>query len=210
MMLSPRGVGDVQTTQQINSGVATAGAITAGAAQAGLLSGIGIATTAVPVIGLVTAGVIALLSAFKVGQGCGATCTAATDVVNKVIPMMQDNLRAAQMAVAQNGGCLSVEQQQTALANFDALWNAIVQACTQIGGQGGKGCIDDRKRGGKYDCFVTLRDPISAMEVCDVAAAPAGDAGNGLVGALTSGGSGMPLLLGAAALVAVAVMGGRK
>jgi hypothetical protein len=37
--------------------------------------------------------------------------------------------------------------RQTALSNFALLWNALQSSCTQIGGDAGRNCIDDRKAG---------------------------------------------------------------
>ena len=204
-----KGMGDAQATRDINTGVTTAGALIGAAAQGGLLTTIGIAASAVPLIGAAVLGVTALVSAFHIGQGCGSTCTLSTQVVEQVIPVMQQNLAAAQAQLAQNGGCLTQQEQAQLLSNFDQLWNSIVQGCTQVGGQGGKQCIDDRKRGGKYDCFKDLRDPISAMPVCTAASVASADS---VVGDLTSASvAGIPLLpLAAVVLIGFGLMGGSK
>lgn len=154
------GMGGSNITQEINAGVSTAGAT------AGLIATIAGASAAIPIIGPAVALVTSLISAFGVGSGCGSSCTESTQVVNQVIPLMQQNLAAAQSQLAANSGCLTIDEQAQLVANFDQLWNVIVQQCSQIGGGGGSNCITDRQRGGKYDCFVTLRDPISAMPVC--------------------------------------------
>lgn len=119
-----------------------------------------------PIIGGAMAAVGALVNAFGIGNGCGTSCTQSTQVVNQVIPMMQQNLAAANAQNIANGGCLTADEQTAALSNFDQLWQTIVTQCSAIGGGGGHNCIADRQRGGKYDCFVTLRDPISALMIC--------------------------------------------
>ncbi len=198
------GMGMGGTTQDIDTGVTTAGALTAGAAQAGLLTAIGVGASAVPVIGLAVLGATVILNAFHVGQGCGSSCTQSTQVVEKIIPIMQKNLQAAKDQANQQGGCIAPEQQAQLLSNFDQLWNAIVQGCTQVGGAGGSNCISDRQRGGKYDCFKDLRDPISAIPLC----AASSIVGNSSLVSGTISGIPTPLLL-AAGLAAFALLGGK-
>jgi len=153
----PMRMGSTQatTSQQINAGLNAAATTVA---------------LAVPVVGPIIGGAVAaagaLIQAFGIGNGCGGTCTASTEVVNQVIPMMQRNLLNAQQQAATNGGCLTPDEQSTCIAVFSQLWQTIVQQCGQIGGPGGHNCIADRQRGGKYDCFVTLLDPISDIPVC--------------------------------------------
>lgn len=171
-MYAVRGFGDASTTREIGTGVSVAGSA---------------ASAAVPVIGAVVAGVTLLISAFGVGKGCGASCTLSTQVVEQIIPVMQKNLAAAQTQLQANGGCLTSDEQATCLSNFDQLWQAMVNGCNQVGGAGGSQCIADRQRGGKYDCFRDLRDPISAMAVCDSSSAA------GIAADLTSN-NGLPLL----------------
>jgi hypothetical protein len=208
-------MGDASTTQQINTGVTTAGALVGSAAAGGLLTTVGIAASAVPLIGAAVLAATTLIQAFHIGQGCGSSCTQSTQVVNQVIPLMQQNLAAAQAQLEENGGCLTPDEQAALVGNFDKLWNAIVQGCTQVGGPGGANCISDRQRGGKYDCFVTLRDPISAMQVCyPVAAEDTSTTGGAvdsavddLAGATVAG---IPLLpIAAVALIAFGLMGGK-
>lgn len=200
------GLGDQQTTQDIVTGVSTVGTAIAGAAAAGLLTGIGITAAAVPIIGPVVAGVALLLTAFHVGAGCGSSCTLSTHVVERIIPVMQQNLAAAQALLQQSGGCVAAADKAVCLKNFDDLWSAIVQGCSQVGGTGGSQCIADRQRGGKYDCFVTLRDPISEMKTC--ANPPASQMAS--VMGWAGGSSDLMLPLGLGLIVAAVILFGKR
>lgn len=157
------GATPLSTSSEINAGLDTAAA------------GVSLAVPGVgPIIGAGLAAAGQLIQAFGIGNGCGGSCTASTQVVNQVIPMMQKNLANAQAQAVANGGCLTPDETQTCITVFSQLWNTIVQQCTQIGGPGGQNCISDRQRGGKYDCFVTLLDPISAIPVCPGVASSSG------------------------------------
>ncbi len=202
------GMGMSGTSQDIDTGVTTAGAIAGAAAQGGLLTAIGIGASAVPVIGLAVLGATVLINAFHIGQGCGSTCTLSTQVVERIIPVMQQNLQAAKDQASQQYGCLTNEQKASLLSNFDQLWNAIVQGCTQVGGAGGSACISDRQRGGKYDCFKDLRDPISAIPLCVNGGTSSGVSSGTLLSSDVAGVP-MPLLL-AAGLAAFALLGGKN
>lgn len=119
------------------------------------LEGAGAVLSAIPTPFTQIAGAItSLLGALGVGGGCGSTCTQATTVVNQAAVQLQANL------TAWNNSSKTTADQQQAIANFNSVWNIVVQQCQQIGGQGGKGCIADRQRGGKFDWFATFLDPI--------------------------------------------------
>jgi hypothetical protein len=77
-------------------------------------------------------------------------------MAEKAIAYMQQNL------AAWNGSNKSLANQVQALANFDNAWEALKNFCLN-GNEGdpGQRCVSERQRGGKYDCFVTLRDPIA-------------------------------------------------
>lgn len=201
------GMGMGGVTQDIDTGVTTAGAVAGAAAQAGLLTGIGVGASAVPVIGLAVLGATVLLNAFHVGQGCGTTCIQSTQVVERILPVMNQNLQAAKDQSLQQGGCITGEQKTALLSNFDQLWNAMVQGCTQVGGAGGSQCVSDRQRGGKYDCFKDLRDPISAIPMCVGGTSTGAESGTLLSSSVA--GVPMPLLL-AAGLAAFALLGGKN
>jgi hypothetical protein len=52
--------------------------------------------------------------------------------------------------------------QQEALANFDQIWSALVQECSNPAlGSAGQRCISERQPGGKYDFTSYYRTPIA-------------------------------------------------
>lgn len=107
---------------------------------AGSLSGpLSLIPVAGPIIGAALQITAVIASFFK---GCGATCTLTTQEVNQVEPYMQQNL--AQYLAAP----VSAAVQQEALANFDKLWQGVVQYCGQPSmASAGKACITDRQSG---------------------------------------------------------------
>ncbi len=88
----------------------------------------------------------------------------------------------------------SCAEQQACISNFNTLWNQVVNACNnpQLGDPG-QACIDDRKRGGKWDWFSYYLDPI----VNDSCTQSSGI--ESLTGGLSS--SPLPLLLAAGLLL---------
>jgi hypothetical protein len=175
-----------------NSGYISTGITTTG----GLLAALIPAVAAVPLIGPIIGGVALLVSALGIGNGCGGTCTEATQVVNQAEPILKQNLEAAQQTLA-NNGCLTSSEQATLVANFNSVWNQVKQQCGQIPAPGGTQCISDRSPGGRYDWTSYYLTPIMNMPVCDASS----------VGA--SLGSMNPLLLiGGGILVLGLMMGG--
>ena len=105
----------------------------------------------------------------------------ATQVVNAAEYQMQQNL------IAWNSSPKCAADQMQALANFDKLWNGVLQTCTQIAGgpssdsaAAGTNCIQDRQAnackfkdstGACWDWFKGYRDPIAndpaAMQTWD-------------------------------------------
>ena len=202
MCTSLHGLGTAADTTLINQGVTVAGAATgAGLAVAG-------ATAAIPFVGPIVAGVTLLVSALHIGQGCGATCTESTQVVNQAAPLLQQNLTAAQQTVAQNG-CLTEDELQTLTNNFNTIWGQVKQQCGQIPAPGGTQCIGDRQPGGKYDWTSYYLTPIQQMPVC-----PATTSGAVPVTTATSTtaanptGSSMSLLLPLGLIALAFLMGG--
>jgi len=193
----------VSTSQEIGSGVTTAGAAVAAGASAGLLTAVGITAAAVPIIGPIVAGVALLINAFGIGNGCGGTCTEATQVVNQIEPLMQQNLTAAQQTVQQNG-CLTSAELAQLESNFQSLWQQVLTGCGQIPAPGGTQCISDRQPGGKYDWTSYYLTPIQQMPVCAVPAASSSTAGSAVTGTTTIGGMTVstPLLMGGALILA--------
>lgn len=120
------------------------------------------AGAAVPLIGAAVAGVTMLLTAMYKRN---AQKEGATKVVNELEP---------QLTVNKDGylnGPRTVSSQAQALANFDAMWNMVVQACSDPSlGKAGQRCISERQRGGTApwcptgtgcDWFILYRDPIA-------------------------------------------------
>lgn len=119
------------------------------------------ATAAIPVVGPVIAGVtVALMLIF--GRKRPGQKIATTEVVDKIEPIMRDNLRGYVE------GPRNQASQQQALANFDAAWQFVRENCCPSGlpdckpmGPPGRWCIEDRQAGGKHDWFRRYRQPIA-------------------------------------------------
>ncbi len=167
MIVNRDGLGTTMPTSSlISSAVGVAGGTVAAVASTGALLAIGIGAQAVPIIGTIVGGIALAVAALGIGNGCGETCTASTAVVNKIEPYLKQNVQAAGDQASANGGCLTSAEQQTLVANFNQLWQYVVDNCNQVGGPGGKQCVADRIRGGKWDWFVYYLDPIMAIPVC--------------------------------------------
>ena len=210
MVASLHGLGNSNPTTLINQGVTVAGAGAAAAASAGLLTGIGLTSAAIPFIGPAVAAVTLLVSALHIGQGCGATCTESTQVVNQAAPLLQQNLTAAQQTVAANG-CLTEDELQTLTNNFNTIWNQVKQQCGQIPAPGGTQCISDRQPGGKYDWASYYLTPIQQMPVCPATTSGAVPVTTGTsTTAANPTGSSMTLLLPLGLIALAFLMGGGK
>ena len=123
------------------------GSVGAAGAATAALGAASIATAAVTAgIGTVAIAVMALLSRKGPQQK-----VATTKIVNQVEPLMQQNL------AAWNASAKSCADQAAALANFDALWNEVVNNCAQPAlGDPGHSCLDDRLPAGvqfEYNTF---------------------------------------------------------
>lgn len=59
----------------------------------------------------------------------------------------------------------SKQDKDYALNQFDMLWQELTNSCIQIGGSAGNRCIEERKRGGKWDWFKLYRDPIEEAPI---------------------------------------------
>jgi hypothetical protein len=191
--------------QLVLSAPAIAGAAISGAAAMGSAW----ATAAIPVIGPIIAGVTLGLTALFNRKGPKQK-VATTQIVEAVIPKLQENM-AAYFALPQH----YASAQAQALANFDAGWQYIMDHCNiPEMGDPGQRCWQERQRGGKYDMFKDLRDPIAndpavvpdpvvSKEVAD--ALTLGDS----AGAVNIGGlSVSPLLLAGGLLVLALTLGG--
>lgn len=193
----------------IATGITTGATISAATgATAGLLAAIGIGAQAVPIVGTIVGGIALVIGALGIGNGCGASCTNSTAVVNKVEPYLQQNLTAAQQQAQANGGCLQSAEVTTLVGNFNTLWQYVVTGCGQVGGPGGSQCVADRQSGGKIDWFKMYLAPINAFPVCAVTPASvvnqAGSEASNLFSSL--GISNNMLLIGAVGLAGIALV----
>jgi hypothetical protein len=128
-------------------GVATAGQIA---------SGLSTAAWAVPVIGAAVAGVTFWLSSmFR----RGAQKEAATKIVEQIGDKMKENVEAY------FAGPRTLASQQQALANFDAAWNAMVQALSnrQLGDAGKRGIAERDRSGCKWHAACQTQDPLTGI-----------------------------------------------
>lgn len=208
--------------QDVGQAAAIAGVATAGQIAAGMTT----AAWAVPVIGAAVAGVtLWLASIFR----RNAQKEQATRIVNEIEPKLKENLEAYF-----NGPRTRASQLQ-ALSNFDAAWNAMVQACrnSQLGSAGER-CISDRQQGAcawKASCsrqidgvcvdyrldpngecwnwFVGYRDPIAKDPVPNLGGASAArEAAQDQTGQQQAQGSAFLLLAGTALIVAAVISSG--
>jgi len=176
------------------------------------------AAWAVPVIGGIVAGVALALTAWFNRKGPRQK-VATTEIVNELEPYLQQNLAGYQ------AGPHTVSSQAQALANFDAVWQALADNCRiEEMGDPGVRCVEDRDAGscqwkdsaGKcWNWFSGYRDPIANDP--NVKPDPTFDSTAGaLIDSVTgevfqSGGSGLGwLLAGGAVLVLALSMGDRK
>ncbi len=132
------GPSDIQTAEQMASaGLSTSlgilGALNA-VSIAGLASGIGAAV----------AGAIALATAlYKEFQGCGQTCIVASQIADKIEPVLRANVQNYLEAPVHYASL-----QAAALNNFDFAWAALVKACSNPQLQdAGQRCTQDRQQG---------------------------------------------------------------
>lgn len=151
------GLGTAAEQQQLvnlGTGVATVGASvgTAAAVSTGLITA-ATASAIVPFIGPAIMGITLLIGMFT-KRGLQKEQT--TKIVNDAEPLLKQNLQAW------NSSSKTVAEQQQALANFNAVWQQVVAACSNTAyGDPGHWCIDDRNRGGKWDWFSYYYDPIA-------------------------------------------------
>jgi hypothetical protein len=228
-------LGETQTEGIINVGAGAAGAllqpggnkvqqvlmsapaITGGVLTAGGTSSIAATAwgaLAIPIIGAAVAGAtIGLMLLFS--RKGPRQKVATTEIVNKVEPLLQDNLRGYLE------GPRTVESQRQALENFTAAWQYVLDHCgIPEMGEPGQRCISERQQGGSApwcptstgcDWFTLYRDPIAN----DVPNMPASSPGASVFEPLASifggsdgaggGGSLIPLLIGGG-LIAAAVL----
>ena len=206
MMVHRRtGMGDVTKTQLTQSTVPLA------LTTAAMFDPEPISKVALLVAGAVAAPIIGLFS------GCGQTCVIATQIVNKVEPLMNQNLQAYLQSAR------TVADQQKALANFDQLWQYVVDNCSNAQlSAAGQRCISDRQAGACvwkndgqggpagsgdvcWNWFVGYRDPIANDTPTD--AGTVSGAVSGAVASLSNPSTWLsnPVALAAAGLILVGV-----
>lgn len=139
------GLGLDSGTRQIAAtaaqGAATTGAILTGLANMGIISAAfgPAAPIAAAIAGLTMVG-IAIANLFS---GCGQTCIRATQIVEQAGPIFQDNFNHYM-----NSPVHFRSMQLAALNNFDILWTALTQSCSDPSlGDAGRRCISDRQEG---------------------------------------------------------------
>jgi hypothetical protein len=95
-------------------------------------------------IGAAVAGALALgMALYKEFQGCGQTCIAASQIADRVEPILRQNLDNYLSAPVHY-----YSMQQAALNNFDFAWAALSKACSNAQLQeAGQRCIADRQAG---------------------------------------------------------------
>ena len=86
----------------------------------------------------------AIMNLIGVGKGCGPTCVQTSQWANQAETLLQQNLNAYFAQPAPR----SAASQQAAMANFTAVWNQLMQICSQPGlGTAGQHCVSDRQQG---------------------------------------------------------------
>jgi hypothetical protein len=149
----------------------------------------------------------------KLISGCGPSCVMTSNWANQAEAILKQNLDAWRASATKTQSV-----QAAFLANFDAVWNHLVQQCGQVSGPAGQNCIGDRQSGACHfkdagqcwNWFIGYRDPIAndPSVVPDTAASAINTAASSASGLLSSLGAGGVnpglLLLGGLALLAVA------
>ena len=205
----------VSTAGSILAGTAPlwAGTGTAVATGAGTATAVAGASLAIPIIGAAVAGVTLALVAIFSRKGPKQKI-ATTEMVEKLANaqgtgMMQQNLQAYM------DGPRTKSSQAQALANFDAMWQWLLDNCGDPSmGDPGKACIADRQRGAKWDMAAGNRDPIANDPNVkpDPILGATGELIDSVTGQLfgtSSGGTGY-LILAALLLAGVFFIGGGK
>jgi hypothetical protein len=159
------------------------------------------AAIAIPVIGAAVAGVTFWLMRNRLNN---IRKEKATQIVNDAEAKMKENLQGYL------SGPRTISSQRQALANFDALWEHIVQGCTAVGGDPGRRCIEERQRGGSApwcptgtgcDYFTLYRDPIANDTPRPDPVQATIDPLTGEMVSFTGGGLLLPLLLAGAGVL---------
>jgi len=144
-----RGLGSAaqaaQTVQVSGSLAASAATAVIGsiAASGGTILGIA-ASSLIPVVGPIIAGLTMGIQALVANSGCGITCVETSSWANQAAAQLQKILDAYFALPSPR----TQAQQAVALANFDTVWQQLQQLCGQPGtGNAGVRCISDRQAG---------------------------------------------------------------
>ena len=130
-------------TPVITGALASSAATSLASGGSGLILGMA-PSLAIPVIGAALAGVTILATVLIQNSGCGVTCVETSDWANQAEPLLQQNITAYFAIAAPR----SQSQQNAALANFTAIWTALVNQCSNPAtGNAGVRCISDRQAG---------------------------------------------------------------
>jgi len=141
-----RGMGTAATDAQYTQAFGGAAAPAVAAATASTAAGIlGVSTAvAIPIVGAAIVGITILAAELIKNSGCGQTCIETSGWANQAEPLLRQNINAYfSVAVPR-----TQSQQNTALANFDAIWATLVNMCSAPStGNAGVRCIGDRQSG---------------------------------------------------------------
>ena len=148
---------DAQTAASASTAAKT-GAVISGASSIGasILALSAVTGPAAPFVAIGGALVSFATGVLHLGQGCGATCIEASNAANYVQCVLALNLNTYMTTWPRYASA-----QAAAKAVYSQAWTYLVETCDSIGGEGGKGCLEDRQRGGKYDYFAFYLDPIA-------------------------------------------------
>lgn len=136
-LVHPVSVGMGQVSASQIQSIATTGASTTVSmlTALGTVGGpIGAAAGALIAVGSLIAGLF---------KGCGSSCVLASNDANKIEPLLQQNLQAYLSSPTR-----TTSLQAAALNNFNTVWQALEQACSDPSlGAAGQRCISDRQQG---------------------------------------------------------------
>lgn len=177
---------------------------------------LGIATSvAIPLVGLGIAAISIAIEAI-LHSGCGEACIVTSQWANQAEGYLKQNISQYFAMPAPRPRSV----QQIAMGNFKAIWNTLVQQCSQPGlSTAGKNCIADRQDGGcKWKATSQPYPNTPAVGACwnwwngyyypiatdpdvvDDSALSSSSSGSGILSSLTGGGSSTFLLIGLALL----------
>ena len=125
------------------TGAAATAVVASIAAAHGMVLGIA-ASSLVPVVGPIIAGITLGIQALVAQSGCGQTCIITSQWANQAEPLLQQNIAEYFALPAPR----TLAQQTLTLANFDTVWKRLIELCSQADvGDAGKRCISDRQAG---------------------------------------------------------------